>query len=190
MASTSYKLMQHRKLVSPQLKGKSLLRLAGISAFLLGVMQVAGCAYSFRSGALPPDVRTVTLAPLANEATIVIPTLTQTMAEAIRQKFVSQSPLSLTPDKGDLILYGRITEYKVAPVAIQGSQQAAQNRLSITLSVKCVSARHPELNWEQAFMNFSDFPATQPLPQIQDALISDICDRIAQDIVNKTLSTW
>ncbi|MCX7606662.1 MAG: LPS assembly lipoprotein LptE [Bacteroidia bacterium] len=159
-------------------------------AFLLLPLILSQCAYSFRSGALPPDVKTISLAPLSNEAPLVIPTLTQTLAEAIRQKFISQSPLALTAEKGDLLLQGRITDFKVAPIAIQGSQQAAQNRLSITVYVKCTCARHPELNWEQSFMNFSDFPASQPLPTVQEVLISDICDRIAQDVVNKTLSTW
>ncbi|MCS7189861.1 MAG: LptE family protein [Bacteroidia bacterium] len=149
-----------------------------------------GCAYSFRSGALPTDVRTVSLAPITNEASIIIPTLSQVLAEAIRQKFVTQSPLTLRSDKGDLHLYGRITDFKVAPITIQGSQQAAQNRLSITVVFKCISTKHPELSWEQTFMNFSDFPASQPLTAVQEALISDICDRIAQDIVNKALSNW
>lgn len=173
MAYTGYK----------QLLGKG--KLAAI-----GIWLTSACAYSFRSGALPPDVRTVSLAPLSNEATLVIPTLPQTLAEAIRQKFISQSPLTLATEKGDLVLQARITDFTIAPVAIQGSQQAAQNRLSITLSVKCISAKHPELSWEQSFMNFADFPASQPLPLVQDALIADICDRIAQDVVNKTLSTW
>ncbi|GIV24454.1 MAG: hypothetical protein KatS3mg026_0146 [Bacteroidia bacterium] len=154
------------------------------------LLVVGGCAYSFRGGAIPSDVRTVSLAPLTNEASVVVPTLAQTLAEALRQKFISQSPFTLVQTEGDLALYARITDYKVAPVAIQGSQQAAQNRLSITLIVKCVSKKHPELNWEQSFMNFADFPASQPLPAVQEALISDICDRLAQDVVNKTLSTW
>lgn len=159
--------------------------------WLLGLLLVvAGCAYSFRSGALPPDVRTVTIAPVQNEAAVVIPTLAQTFAEALRQKFISQSPLTLASEKGDLTLYGRITDFKVAPVAIQGTQQAAQNRLSITIYVKCVSTRYPELNWEQSFMNFADFPAAQPLTAVQEALLLDISERIAQDVVNKTLSFW
>ncbi|MCX8111850.1 MAG: LPS assembly lipoprotein LptE [Bacteroidia bacterium] len=156
---------------------------------LLGWL-LTSCAYSFRSGALPPDVQTVSIPPIQNEASLVIPTLTQTFAEALRQKFISQSPLSLVSEKGDLTLYGRVVDFKVAPVAIQGTQQAAQNRLSITVHIRCVSARHPELNWEQSFMNFADFPAAQPLTAVQEVLIADICERIAQDIVNKTLSYW
>lgn len=128
--------------------------------------------------------------PVQNEAAVVIPTLTQTFAEALRQKFISLSPLTLKAEKGDLILYGRITDFKVAPVAIQGTQVAAQNRLSITVMVRCVSEKHPELNWEQSFINFADFPAAQPLSAVQEVLIVDICDRLAQDIVNKTLSLW
>ncbi|MCS6789380.1 MAG: LPS assembly lipoprotein LptE [Bacteroidia bacterium] len=156
----------------------------------IGGMGLSGCVYSFRSGALPPQVRTITIMPFTNEATLVVPTLVQTLTEAVRQKFVTQSSLILSTGKSDLTLYGRIIDFKVAPVAIQGSQQAAQNRLSITVEVRCMSEAFPELRWEQTFMNFSDFPAAQPLSQVQEALVSDISDRIAQDIVNKTLSNW
>lgn len=151
---------------------------------------LSGCVYSFRSAALPSQVRTINVMPFTNEANLVVPTLVQTLTEAVRQKFITQSSLVLSAGKADLTLYGRIIDFKVAPIAIQGTQQAAQNRLSITVEVRCTSEAFPELCWEQTFMNFSDFSAAQPLSQIQEALISDISDRIAQDIVNKTLSNW
>lgn len=163
------------------------LRFLGL-CWLLG--NVGGCSYSFRSGALPPEVRTIQIEALPNEASIVIPTLSQTLTEAIRQKFISQTSLILVNTGGDLLLRGRITDYQVAPVAIQGVQQAAQNRLSITIFVECKSARFPEINWQQNFTNFLDFPATASLGQVQEALIQELCERLAQDIVNKTLSNW
>jgi hypothetical protein len=83
----------------------------------------SGCAYSFRGGALPPEVRTIQIEAFPNEAEVVIPTLSQTLTEAIRQKFITQTPLALTRSGGDLVLRGRITEYRVAPVAIQGGSR-------------------------------------------------------------------
>ncbi len=164
-----------------------LLRLLGLSWLLANV---SGCSYSFRAGALPPEVRTIQIEALPNEAPIVIPTLSQTLTEAIRQKFISQTSLILVNAGGDLILRGRITDYQVAPVAIQGVQQAAQNRLSITIFVECKSIRFPEINWQQSFTNFLDFPATASLGQVQETLIQELCERLAQDVVNKTLSNW
>ncbi len=149
-----------------------------------------GCSYSFRAGALPRDVRTIQIEPLPNEAAIVVPTLSQTLTEAVRQKFISQTSLILVSNGGDLLLQGRITDYQVAPVAIQGVQQAAQNRLSITIFVECKSMRFPEVAWQQSFTNFLDFPATASLGQVQEALIQELSERLAQDIVNKTLSNW
>ncbi len=154
------------------------------------VVAGSGCAYSFRGGALPPDVRTIQIEAFPNEAEVVIPTLSQTLTEAIRQKFITQTPLLLIRSGGDLVLRGRITEYRVAPVAIQGGQQAAQNRLSITIFVECQSARFPELGWQQSFMNFVDLPATANVGQLQEALIQELSERLAQDVVNKTLSNW
>ncbi len=164
-----------------------MLRLLGVSGLLLSGN---GCAYSFRAGALPPEVRTVQIEALPNEAAIVVPTLSQTLTEAVRQKFITQTPLLLVNTGGDLILRGRITDYQVAPVAIQGVQQAAQNRLSITIFVECKSTRFPEIGWQQSFTNFLDFPATASLGQVQEELIQELSERLAQDIVNKTLSNW
>jgi len=165
------------------------LRRRGYWVLFLAVVG-SGCAYSFRGGALPPEVRTIQVEAFSNEAEVVIPTLSQTLTEAIRQKFITQTPLALTRSGGDLVLRGRITEYRVAPVAIQGGQQAAQNRLSITIFVECQSTRFPELSWQQSFMNFIDFPATANVGQLQEPLIQELSERLAQDIVNKTLSNW
>jgi hypothetical protein len=162
------------------------------SLLLLGLFWLAegGCAYSFRAGALPPEVRTLQVEAFSNEAAIIVPTLSQTLTEAIRQKFITQTSLVLVRSGGDMVLRGRITDYQVAPVAIQGGQQAAQNRLSITIFVECQSARFPEISWQQSFMNFVDFPATVSLGQVQETLVQELCDRLAQDVVNKTLSNW
>jgi len=162
------------------------------SLLLLGLFCLAegGCAYSFRAGALPPEVRTLQVEAFSNEAAIIVPTLSQTLTEAIRQKFITQTSLILVRSGGDIVLRGRITDYHLAPVAIQGGQQAAQNRLSITIFVECQSARFPEISWQQSFMNFVDFPATVSLGQVQETLVQELCDRLAQDVVNKTLSNW
>jgi hypothetical protein len=159
---------------------------------LLGLFWLSegGCAYSFRAGALPPEVRTLQVEAFPNEAAVIVPTLSQTLTEAIRQKFITQTSLVLVRSGGDIVLRGRITDYQLAPVAIQGGQQAAQNRLSITIFVECQSARFPEISWQQSFMNFVDFPATVSLGQVQETLVQELCDRLAQDVVNKTLSNW
>jgi len=39
-------------------------------------------------------------------------------------------------------------------------------------------------------MNFIDFPATANVGQVQETLIQELSERLAQDIVNKTLSNW
>ncbi len=157
---------------------------------LTGWFWASSCAYSFRSGALPPDVRTIEITAFSNEASIVVPALAQTLTETVRQKFITQTSLLLTNNGGDLVLRGRITDYQVAPVAIQGTQQAAQNRLSLTIFVECQSTRYPEVTWQQSFMNFMDFPASVSIGQVQENLLQELSERLAQDIVNKTLSNW
>lgn len=157
--------------------------------FLLLALSACGI-YSFRGSTLPPDIRTLTIQNFPNQAPLIIPTLPQTFTEALRNKFLAQTPLTLTGQNADLILSGYIENYEVTPVAIQSGDQAAQNRMTLTIYAECHSPKYPQLNWKQSFSSFLDFPANTPISTVQENLLLDLSDRISQDIVNKTLSNW
>ncbi|MGQ9863871.1 MAG: LPS assembly lipoprotein LptE [Bacteroidia bacterium] len=156
---------------------------------LLLVLPACGI-YSFRGDTLPSDVRTLMVQNFPNQAPLTVPTLSQTFTEALRNKFLAQAPLTLTNQNPDLILSGYIENYAVTPVAIQSGDQAAQNRMTLTVYAECQSPKYPQLNWKQSFSNFLDFPANTPISTVQENLLSELSNRISQDIVNKTLSNW
>lgn len=163
-----------------------------IALFLLLSLILSGCfwQYRFTGGKMAEDVKTFSVERFENNAPLVVPTLSQSFTEAVKDRFQSQTNLSLIDFNGDLMFRGAITQYNVTPVAIQGNETAAQNRLTITVRVEFENVKHPEDNWTSNFSNFADFSASQSLSDVESDLITEITDKLTQDIFNKVLSNW
>ena len=167
--------------------------------FLLGLM--TACAGLPKYGWTPVpgggdetnpayDNATIAVDFFPTYATLASPTLSQSFTEALRDIFQSQSKYNLIDKNGDINLKGSITGYTVKPVAIQSSEVAASNRLTITVKVEYTDRIDEEKNFEQTFSRFADFDSNQSLSAVEDALITEINDQLVQDIFNRTLGDW
>jgi hypothetical protein len=160
-----------------------------ILVFLLLVMQSCGL-YSFTGASIPPEARTISIAYFANNASVVTPTLSQDFTNLLKDKFSSQTNLSIIQKSGDLSIEGEITGFSVQPMAIQGNDQAALNRLTITVNVRFTNKFSESQNYETAFSRFEDYPSTQSLSAVQATLIEQINKALVEDIFNKSVANW
>lgn len=151
-----------------------------------------GCKYSFNGTSLAPDEKTVTIVRLDNQAPIVIPTLAQNLTEALRDRFLSRTKLSVIQEGGDLHFSGTITNYSIEPLTITGGDKAAQNRLKVKVKIKYTNNKRTNLSWETEFEQFADRVVTDNIsdPSIQNQMLEEIQEKIVQDIFNKALSNW
>jgi hypothetical protein len=147
-------------------------------------------SYSFTGASISPNVKTVTILNFPNNAGLVVPTLSRTLTEALKDYFSSQTNLILIERNGDLLLDGSITSYAVLPVAIQGNETAARNRLTITVNVKFTNKTDPKQNWETSFSRYQDYSSSFNLSTVEEGLIREITDQLVQDIFNKAVVNW
>lgn len=120
-----------------------------------------------------------------------MPTLSRVFTDGLKDYFTSQTKLVLVDRNGDLDIEGAITNYTVQPIAIQGNETAAQNRLSITVSVKFTNRKNEKQNFEnKTFTRYQDYTSTQNLSAVQDQLIKEIDDQLIQDVFNQTVVNW
>ena len=108
----------------------------------------------------------------------------------MKDYFTSQTNLVLVDRNGDLLLDGAITQYSVVPVAIQGNETAAMNRLTVVVNVKFTNKTDPKQNWESSFSRYQDYSSSYNLSSVQDGLIREITDQLVQDIFNKAVVNW
>ncbi len=167
-----------------------LFRVVSLLCVVILLMNSCRVSYSTTGASISPNVRTVSIAYFANNANLVVPTLSRTLTDALRDYFTSQTNLNLVDRSGDLNLDGTITQYAVQPVAIQGNETAALNRLTIVVSIKFTNKTDPKQNWESSFSRYQDYASTANLSSVQDVLIAAITDQLVQDIFNKAVVNW
>ena len=116
--------------------------------------------------------------------------LSQTFTEGLKQKFTTETNLSILNNGGDFDFSGAITNFVITPVSAQSTDNAQLNRLSITVQVKLVSPKDPKSEFEQSFTNFQDFDANTNFSTIETRLVQEISDMLVQQIFNKAAINW
>jgi len=165
--------------------------LAWLCIGLVGIAQPAcRMSYSLTGASISPDVKTVSIPNFPNNAPLVVPTLSRTLTNALRDYFTSQTTLNIVERNGDLLVEGIITGYVVQPIAIQGNETAAMNRLTITVSVQFTNKTDEKQNWETTFSRYGDYSSSINLSSAQETLIAEITDQLVQDIFNKAVVNW
>ncbi|MDX9906382.1 MAG: LptE family protein [Bacteroidales bacterium] len=158
---------------------------------LTAVMLMAGCGvYSFTGASIPPEAKTISVSYFVNNAQYVEPTLSQSLTDALRDRFQSQTSLTFIAEDGDLQLEGSITDYSTKPMAIQGNETAALNRLSVTIKVKFTNSIDATKDYETSFTRFEDYSSNQDLSAVKDQLIPLINEALVDDIFNKAVVNW
>ena len=154
------------------------------------ILQGACGIYSFNGASISPDVETVSVGYFQNNASMVQPTLSNTMTESLKDQFVSQTNLSLMDASGDLQFEGEIIGYIVKPIAIQANETAAQNRLTISVKVNFINTLDENQNYSQSFSHYADFDSSQDLSSIETELIDQIVEVLSENIFNKAVANW
>ncbi|HNQ60796.1 MAG TPA: LptE family protein [Bacteroidia bacterium] len=168
--------------------GRSLI----LSIIILFCLVSSSCSvnYSMTGASIAPDVKTINIRFFQKTAGLGPASLGQTFTETLKDKFISQTNLSLVDRDADLTLEGNIPGYTIMPLAIQANETAAQNRLSITVNVKFTNLKDEKQNFESAFTRFADFESTLNISSIEDQLIKEINEQIIDDIFNKAVINW
>ncbi len=156
---------------------------------LIFLLQACGI-YSFTGASIPPEVKTISIQYFSNNAPLIQPTLSQSFTDALKDKFTNQTNLTLINRGGDINIEGSVTNYSVSPVAIQSSDMAALNRLTITVSVKFTNNIDEKQNFETTFSRYADYSSSESLSSVEESLIKQIDDELIEDIFNKSVVNW
>ena len=146
--------------------------------------------YSFTGASLSSDMKTVKVHFFSNQAPLFQPTISNVFTEALKDKMTTQSSLVLSNSSADLDFQGEITNYSTTPVAIQGNETAALNRLTIAVHVKFTNAKNPKLNFDKTFTQYDNYESSKTLSSVESELIQKIVDKLTEDIFNAALSNW
>lgn len=156
------------------------------------VLTLTSCKvkYSLSGATIPPEAKTISVAFFANNTTLGAPSLSQRFTEKLRDMVSSQTNLALMSQNGDLQFEGFIADYNIAPVAIQSTDQANLNRLTISVNVKYSNRFDATKNFEQAFTRFADYSSQKSIESMEPELVQEIFRQITEDVFNRAFNNW
>lgn len=156
-----------------------------------GLFILTGCGFYSHTGAsVPPNAKTFSVEYINNVASIVMPSLSQVLTEKLKSRFINETTLKLTQHDGDVRFSGKILNYSTSPVAVQGNQQNAVNRLTVTIEITYQNTKDETKNFTQQFSNFVDYPASENFSAVEIDLVNKVTDILVQDVFNKAFINW
>jgi outer membrane lipopolysaccharide assembly protein LptE/RlpB len=166
------------------------------SSLILLLAVLSSCwpsSVSFKDkGSMPEEWKTFsvkTLEVLAPNAPLSYgANLTEQLKDGIQNN--TRLLLNTNFGKGEVNIDGKITNYSVAPIAIQGNDNATQNRLTISVQFSIETTKPKEELISVTSTRFSDFNANSNLASVEAQLLEEINTQIIQDVINKLMSNW
>jgi hypothetical protein len=146
--------------------------------------------YSFNQSYLSPDVKTISIEYFQNMASLVNPTLSNTLTESLKDMFTRQTRLTQIESEGHLQFSGTITDYEITPAAVTSDEVASLNRLTIKVKVKYVNQIDETQNFDKDFVAYSDFPGEASIEQYQAQLVEEITKTLVENIFNASVGNW
>ncbi len=161
-----------------------------IVTFLFTVNYACTVKYSTTGASISSDVKTVSVQFFPNKAPLGMSNLGQYFTDELKDKFLSQTSLILVKDNGHLNFGGEITDYNIKPIAVQGDEIAAQNRLTIKVHVVFINEKDPEQNFDSSFSRYQDYNSRESLSSVEEGLVEEIVKELIEDIFNKSVVNW
>ena len=157
-------------------------------------------SFSFKAGGKSNEElpgKTIQVDFFENRSSLASSNSAIVLTEGIRDVVLTQSKKELVSESGDWVIEGVIADYRIAPISIQaGSEEAAQNRLTMTISVswEYVGADREVLEEEgssyefegsESVSAFVDYDSASDFSSVEDELLSELVRQLSQDIYDK-----
>ena len=169
-------------------------RTLAVMLLITMVALLQGCLprYTFNGASIDYNTyRTISFGDFPIRAALVFPPLQQLFENRMIDMIEQQTRLQVIDNvNSDLRMEGEITGYSLSPQAIGEDAYASQTRLTISVRIKYINNRKPELSKDQTFTAYRDFSSSEMLTDVQDQLCSEITKDLADLIFNATLGDW
>jgi hypothetical protein len=160
------------------------------------VLLFTGC-YSFKDiGQIPKEVKTFRVSYIENRARYINPQLSPQLTDRLRQKIMGQTRLAgVQTEDAHYDISGQVTGYTVTTSAISSGgannqQQAAGQRLTVTVHLNFRNNLDPSKNFEADVSRNFDYSAELSITQAEAQLNETIIKNMVDEIFNRIFSNW
>ena len=169
---------------------------AALSAIVLclsALLIYTSCTISFKFNGASIDyskTKTIQIGNFPIRSTYVWAPMQSIFQNKLTDIYASQTRLKQVKRGGDLILEGEIVGFDQFNKGISNSGYSNQVQLKMTVNVRYTNNKNHAEDFEQKFTATSTYDATQQLVNVQEALVTEMCKDITDQIFNATVANW
>ncbi|MDZ7373458.1 MAG: LPS assembly lipoprotein LptE [candidate division KSB1 bacterium] len=165
-------------------------RIAKLLFLLSAVAAAEGCGIYTFSGSLPRYLHTVAI-PLFDDRTSEFG-IKEDLTDALVEQFTRDNILTVTKDErsADSILHGTILRVEDRPGQFDAEERVREIRVYITCQVRFEDRVKRRVLWEGVVSQWGAYDPDTEGPQGRVQALREALRKLAEDIVNKIVSTW
>lgn len=165
------------------------IRLLLVLAYAL-TLSSCSVSYRFTGTSINYDViKTLQLDNIVNRAPYGWAPMEAMFNNKLQDIYSSQTRLRQVKRAGDLHIGGEIVAYDQFNKSISSEGYSSQVQLRLTVRIRFENTKTGE-NWERQFSATSQYDSTQQLSSVQETLVSEMIDDLADQIFNATVANW
>ena len=150
----------------------------------------SSCTYSFKGGSVPAHLKTVAIPLVQDQSGYGDPALRDNLTQQLVDRFTNDNTLQIADrNTADSMLEGVIVDVKDAPSVVQGGEQVAARRITVTVRATFEDLKLRKKVWEKDFSNWGDYASGGGLTQRNDG-INEAVRKLTEDILNETVAGW
>jgi hypothetical protein len=151
---------------------------------------LSGCTYSFKGGSVPPHLKTIAIPIVEDQSGYGDPALRDLFTQKLVERFTNDNTLQLTDrNTADSMLEGVVTEVIDKPEVLQGTEQVALRKITVTVRMTFQDLKLRKKVWEKSFTNWGNYPSGGGLTQRNEGVQTAV-EKLTEDILNDTVAGW
>lgn len=176
------------------LTNKKRRRRLGVAVALTAVVAVLlSCQvkYGFNGASIDySKTKTIQIADFPIRSSYVWAPMASIFNNELKDIFANHTRLIQVKRNGDLKIEGEITQYSQRNKAVTAEGTSAQAELSMTVNVRFTNNANHSEDFERQFTATASFETTQSFTAVQEELVTQMVEDIADQIFNATVANW
>ena len=157
---------------------------------MFAIATISSCGVYSPYGAATSGAKTFSVSIFEATHPMVSATSALSISESLVDRVQRQSTLKLVDGESELTFSGRVVDWIVQPINVQGDETASANRVTITVDVIYTNSLDESLSFQRKFNRFVDVPSSSDIFSIEDVIASEIGELLSLDIFNASLGNW
>ena len=144
--------------------------------------------YSLSGSSVPPHIKTVAI-PLFEDQTSEFQ-IKEKLTDAVIEEITRDNTLKIaTEAQADAIVYGKIVSISDQASTYDENEQVETYRVYISINVEVKDIKQAKTMWKEPIRQWGEY-SIDPTTDARQAGIEVAIKKIAEDILNKTVSGW